>query len=165
MEENQKKYEITFVCREEGDGEAIGKILVKHNAKILNEKTPEKIKLSYPIKKENSAYLGTIAFVADRAVLAQIKDEIKTSNLLLRFNILNAPVLQVTLQRRDKKEAELRAKKAEAEAVAPLKAKEEVLVADKPEDPYEEARRPSQPYRTELSNEALEKKLEELLKE
>ena len=62
MKEDAKIYEIGFLAKEENDREEIVKILTNYGAKIVDAGKMSRIKLAYPIKKENFAYFGYLFF-------------------------------------------------------------------------------------------------------
>lgn len=140
--EDEKKYEISFILRsEEAVTPALG-FLEKIGAKVIEKSLPVKIKLSYPIKRETAAcFMYAIFSLAPEKVLGLDK-ELKLSNDVLRFLIITPPV--------QKDERRERPRRAEGpKQPEPVKKVEFVAPVREPEI---------------LSNELLEKRLEEILK-
>ncbi|KKQ23065.1 30S ribosomal protein S6 [Candidatus Wolfebacteria bacterium RIFCSPLOWO2_01_FULL_38_11] len=138
MEKEPKKYEISFLVRNEDESEEISKILQKHKATILENGGISRIKLAYPIKKENFACFGYFNFSADSGEISKINGVLKLNPKVLRFLFITPPIAKSIPQ-------------PIARKAAPFKP-----IAPKPE-----AKKEPQAV---LTNEALEKKLEEILK-
>lgn len=90
MEEgNQKKYEVSFLTKAETDKQAILKTLNSIKAQIIFESELKLIALAYKIKKESQAYFGWIQFSADPESISIINSSLKTSPVL-RFLIVES---------------------------------------------------------------------------
>ncbi len=159
MKEDVKIYEIGFLAKEENDREEIVKILTNYGAKIVDAGKMSRIKLAYPIKKENFAYFGYLFFSVDLpaekslasrkgddSIVKKAGNDLKTSQKILRFLIV-----AVYPEKLDKKSEKEPLQKVLPDAVVAKPASENFLLGE-------------QRTITELSNEALEKKLEEILK-
>lgn len=159
MKEEVKIYEIGFLAKEENDREEIVKILTSHGAKIVDAGKMSRIKLSYPIKKENFAYFGYLLFSVDLpaekslasrkggdSVVTKSSNDLKTNQRILRFLIV-----VVHPEKLDRKPRKEEPQKALPDIPVFEPASENFLLGE-------------QRTITELSNEALEKKLEEILK-
>ncbi len=142
MEIDQKKYEIGFLSDSETGNDDIKKILQDHGAEITEESPLSRIKLAYPIKKETFAYFGYVQFFAAPDAIIKIKDDLKFVKTILRSLIVAHPVSPT----KEARESEIASR--ELSAV-----------------PAESETRPKKPSKVavELSNEELEKKLEEIL--
>ncbi|MBI5306252.1 30S ribosomal protein S6 [Candidatus Wolfebacteria bacterium] len=138
MEKENKKYEIGFLASSEEARNSIIEALKKYKAEIFNEGDFKKIKLAYPVKKQISAFFGYIQFSANPSIIAGLKDSLKLNSQVLRFIVVLIDVkIVLTKQKADQ-------------------------VFEKPEFKKVEIKKPKpQPI---LSNEDLEKKLEEMLK-
>lgn len=140
MDEIKKEnYEIAFWVREEND-ESIKKLLAKHGAQITREKPIQKMRLAFPIKKENYAFLGTIIFSVPTGAIAGVKTDLN----------LEAEILRYFLRR---------AKKVTAEEKPALGSE---AAASKERKPFFRLRSDVKKEEV-LTNEALEKKIEEIL--
>lgn len=140
--EEQKNYEIGFLSKEEQYKEDVAKMLRSRDFLIIQDGRTSKIKLSYPIKKENFAFFSYLYFSGASGNISELDKELKMNSKILRFLIIADPILS----------------------------KEKEFVAG----PEQETLSPRQEYETQparrevkktelLSNEALEKKLEEIL--
>ncbi len=144
----KREYEIGYLAKEENDRQEIMKLLSGYRAVILNEGKTSKINLSYPIKKEKSAYFGFIWFSLEPEFIKELTEKIKLNGKILRFLIITPPV-----QLRDKKIA-LRAR----EIIKPPKIKKQ------PSLEGEQIKIQKEETPAVIDNELLEKKLEEILK-
>ena len=153
MIEETKNYEIAFLVKFEADREELIKNLKANQFSIIGEGQISRIKLAFPIKKENFAYFGYLHFSGDPKNIKNLSDEIKTEAKILRSFIIPQPPKESEVkipegissarlrrfsERREIKEIPLQSPTSQ---LAKKQAKTEVL-----------------------SNEALEKKLEEILK-
>lgn len=128
-----RKYEIGFVIKTE-DASVISQPLKNREFVILNENPLTKIRLAYPIKKENFAYFGYVYFEGEPAAIKNLKADLKLNPEVLRYLIIAR-----LFGKKDFKKSE------PAESVEP---KEKLFLSPEPV----------------LTNEALEKKIEEILK-
>ena len=144
----KREYEIGYLAKGEDDWQEIMKLLSSYRAVILNEGKVVKINLSYPIKKEESAYFGFIWFSLEPGFIKEITEKLKLNGKILRFLIITPPV-----QLRDKKIA-ARAR----EAIKPSKTNKQ------PSLEGEQIKIQKEETPTVIDNELLEKKLEEILK-
>ncbi len=79
-------YEITFILRQE-DLSEVKKILEKNKADITSEEELKKIRLSYPIKKQNYGFLGIIRFRVDPESVESIFSDMKLSENIIRYMV------------------------------------------------------------------------------
>ena len=140
MEEKAiKTYEIAFLLQTEEDFQTVLKHLNVYKAEILNEGSLNKIRLAYEIKKLNEAYFGCIQFGLDPSDLEKLSESLKLDNKIVRCLIVSVIKKDVI-----NKPRVLEINNEEIRKVEPEK---EVKVGFTPE----------------ISNEALKKKLEEIL--
>jgi ribosomal protein S6 len=155
METESKNYEIDFLAKSEENRKGIIEILKKYQLSVINEGKISKIKLAFPVKKENFAYLGHLSFSGHPQDVKNLSDQLKTNIEILRFLIVHQPIV---------KESE-----SEAAEQTPLTQTKHLSERQK-NSPVRNgisngARETEKISKTEvLSNEALEKKLEEILK-
>ncbi|MCL5007041.1 MAG: 30S ribosomal protein S6 [Patescibacteria group bacterium] len=136
MDSEKKSYEISFLLGNENDVEAVLKHLSQIGAEILNEGKISEVSLAYPIKKLASASFGWIYFSALPEKIGELNSALKMDGKIIRYLIITPPIVKTEKKR-------------------PAKASEK-----------EESSAPAAPVATaenELSNEELEKKLEEIL--
>lgn len=139
MNEDQKTYELGYLLKtSDAHGEVI-ELLKKQQAQIVNQPTPAEIKLAYPVKKHQSAFFGYVHFSAPPEAIAKIKPELALNQNVLRFLIINYSPKDYEKTPRPSKYSSAKVAAGETTEVKPVG----------PEI---------------LSNEALEKKLEEILK-
>lgn len=154
MEEKEpKKYEIGFLIREENDKETISALLKKYGAEILAEEKENKIRLAYPIKKENFAYFGWIHFSLNPLIVKELREQLKLNLRVLRFVIVVLTPQMLAAGQEKKRVFGQRPRRE-----APLKEK----FGEKSERRAPEA--PVKYVSQAVDNELLEKKLEEILK-
>lgn len=144
MEEtkDKKEYEIGFLVKNESDAQTIRQFLVEHGAEIISEGLPKEINLAYKIKKETKAWFGFFRFQIEPTTTVFLKKELRTFSFVLRFLILRS------------------VKKAPSPTVsAPKKKKLTKTFPRAKEKSQLEEKAPPSP----LSNEEIEKKIEEIL--
>jgi len=89
MEEQLKKiYEIPFLTRTENGAATMVGHLVSQGADIVSEGSLSKLKLSYPIKKEQSAYFGCITCNLSPSAVGKVHDAVRLDDEILRVMIL-----------------------------------------------------------------------------
>jgi len=144
MKEETKNYELAFLFGSEGDYNEVIKTIRANHIEIKAESQPLKTKLAYPIKKENFAYFGNLYFSADTQAVEALNKILRGNPKILRFFIFIKPVIK-----------EIEVKKTERLSRR----------ISEPENVRERVLRPTVSEKTtSLSNEALEKRLEEILK-
>lgn len=135
--EAPKKYDISFIQKSE-DSTVVRTLIEKHGGAILNERSPVKLRLSYPIKKETQGFLGTIECTLPGEALARLSSDAKLDHDILRFIV----GVQKEIKESHRRDSEERAPK-----------KKKIGAVLKPKGGFSAA----------LSNEALQEKLEEIL--
>lgn len=150
MEEDKKtegkQYEISLLLRSEEDYQNTVDLIGKSGAVVIYAKPAAKIKLAYPIKKEISAYFGFAVFTAQPEQLAAMNKALGLRQELLRYMILTPPVMK-----EEKGERPPRFSKTKPQ---PFESAEKTIGLAQPKQEPPDV----------LSNEFLEKKLEEILK-
>ncbi|MBI4993436.1 30S ribosomal protein S6 [Candidatus Wolfebacteria bacterium] len=144
MEKDLKKYEIGFLAYSEEARNNIVELLKVNSAEIINDGGFSKIKLAYPVKKHTSAFFGYIQFSSLPSAVVNLKDSLKLNSQILRFMIiiLNPKALLAKSSGRFFEKSEAKEFKKELEGIEVKKIRPQSV----------------------LSNEDLEKKLEEILK-
>jgi len=136
MSEDKKTYEVGYLLTSPEAERGIAGVLEQNKAEVVNVGKLAEIRLAYPIKKHQSALFGFAQFSAMPENIAPIKASLSLSNGVLRFLIIALTLL-----------------KSSAGQMA------EQVKSEQPEIKNKEIKVPEI-----LSNEALEKKLEEILK-
>ena len=145
MESSEPKlYEISFLVKDEKGGEEVLKLLKRSRAEIALEGQFERIQLAYPVLKETAAYFGYFHFNAEPSVAAAIQKEMQMHPAILRFLLIAPPYI-----------------KPNPREPRPMRD-----ASPMPEAPIEKIERVERKREgLPLSNEALEKKIEEILQE
>ncbi len=130
-----KEYEIAFLARDEKEIGGILGIIARFGAETVFHGPVEKISLAYPIKKETSANFGYLHFTLDSQKIASLARELRMNPTIIRFLIVSPPFVKI-------------------------KAK---IIQNIKRAPQPAVERKIEPL--PLSNEALEKKIEEILQE
>lgn len=165
MEEDNKKYEANFMFRDHEGRKELSGILEKLGISILEESPLARVRLSYPIDKESLAFFGRFVISLRPESLSALSKELEANRLILRFLITKT--LKKDLAGTFRGEASREGIMTEGEKDL---AREKPVIAREPDPGIEnqerELRRSVRPggFGAELSNEALEKKLEEILK-
>lgn len=132
---SQKFYEIAFLVKDPIVEKAVVNLLNQYKVNVLYKSSPTETKLAYPIKKYSEAYFNYIQFESEGGdILNKIKASLKLNPAVLRFLIVKLIKKQPALE--DVRER------------SDIKKYPRV-------EPFS---------KTVLTNEALEEKLEEILK-
>ncbi|MGB9608962.1 MAG: 30S ribosomal protein S6 [Minisyncoccia bacterium] len=135
MDKEVKKYEVSFLVDDPLiEGEVLN-LLNKIGATILFQKNAEKINLAYKIKGRTSAFFGYIYFETFPEKVVEFDKLLHQNKNLLRFMIVSDPFIRENKNNQDKKSETYNQK-------SKIKYGQNETV---------------------LTNEALEKKLEEIL--
>lgn len=134
--DRETRFEVSYLEQNEG-GAGMRAAIERHGGRVLQERPLEKVRLAFPIKKQTYAFLGCIEFVMDSAAVNELQQaEFRLNKELLRTLVHRSAALTPP---------------AEGEVSRPLAARVSAPRAPRPkEEPV-------------LTNEALEKKIEEIL--
>jgi ribosomal protein S6 len=133
-EESQREYEIAFLVRDEGEVGGISRLLAQHDAHVAFAGPVKKIALAYPVAKETHACFGYFHARMTPGQVPTLERDLEMNKNVLRVLIMKSPFV------RERTVSVSRPRGVSA-----------------PQRPLEV--RTSLP----LSNEALEKKIEEIL--
>lgn len=138
MDEDNKKdkksYEVSYLVKDESDASEITRILKQHEAEIIEEVSPKRITLAYKINKEAAAFFGYIVFSAGPENIPELNKNLETSKTIVRFLLITPPFT-----------------------------KQDITASTRPRRPTVEKSTSTRATNLPLSNEALEKKIEEIL--
>jgi len=134
-EKDTKKYELSFLVKEEGDEKKVLEFISKEGGTIDLEPQPTKVALSYPISGFNQAIFGYVHFSVLPEAIANLEHELVTREFVLRHLIITPPFVK-----------DSKPKLAER-------------ATDEPKSESRSESSKSEP----LTNEELEKKIEEIL--
>jgi ribosomal protein S6 len=141
MEHEPRTYEIGFLATEEGGAQAVLEALKRRGAEVLLEGPVERISLAYPVRHQTGAYFGYAHFRVAPDAVPTIQADVRGHAAILRALIVTPPLMRP---------------KPRWEGV---KTRPRPVVGDVPQQ-QPELPKSSLP----LSNEALEKQIEEILK-
>jgi len=134
---DNKNYEISFIVKTEEGPAVVLRILKQHQFDIILEGPVRKINLAYKIKKETQALFGFFHVSGSPESLVAINHDLSINSEVLRFLFITPPFAK------SKEQAPMKPR-----ASRPLAAKVEPEIKSSP---------------APLSNEALERKIEEIL--
>ena len=132
------RYELSFLVRTAEDGAKIPAFASRHGAEVTFQSPVTQVQLAYPIKKEVSACFGFIQFTAARSEIAKMNGELSHDASVLRFLLV------------------------EASATHPIETEKPAAPPAAAPTPIPQKPAPTRAGIT--TNEALEKRLEEILK-
>ncbi len=159
MSEELKNYEISFLLNSENTYQELIQALKNCQFSIIDEGSISKIKLAYPTKKENFAYFGCLRFSGHPHDVKNLNSQLKTNPKILRFLIIHQSIISAGGgPALSGKESE-RGSNGQSSLTQAKRLSERQKIQGALS---QEAERISKPR--VLSNEALEKKLEEILK-
>lgn len=137
---DNKNYEISFLVKTEEGPAVVLRLLKQHQFDIILEGPIRKINLAYKIKKETQGYFGFFHVSGSPESLPAVNHDLSINPEILRFLFITPPFAKSFAKSKEQAPAKPRISR-------PLAAKVEPEV------------KPSVP----LSNEALERKIEEIL--
>lgn len=147
-ERDKKEYELAFLLRAEDAAPEVIAVLKKHGAEVTNQGTLARQRLAYPIRKETQAVLGSLTFRLDPEGVAALDHDLRFNQHVLRFLMVTPPV--------KKPQGVFYERPRRLDGQGPGRAPQ--AAPPRPAAP----KKVPEPAQT-LSNEALEKKLEEIL--
>ena len=150
MDQDNKKenYEIAFLAKDEAN-DAVKKLILKHKGEITKENPVQKLRLAYKIKNENFAFFGNLIFAMAPESAADLKTDLN----------LEAGLLRHFFRKARKRRAEESGTGGMAEGKptgASFRERSRSFLGFRTD-----TKKPTEPV---LTNEALEKKIEEILK-
>jgi len=135
---DKKDYEIGFLAKTEEAAREVLKLIHQHQGEISSEGPLRRISLAYPIEKETHAHFGFLYVKLPPLSAKTLEHDLGTSQAVLRFLLVKLPSQKAVL-----------AAAAKPRVARPGGPSARPAPETKPQFP--------------LSNEALEKKIEEIL--
>lgn len=132
----EKAYELAFLVRDEEAARDLRRIAGQHDVKIQSEAPLKKINLAYKIKRAHEAYFGFVQFLSGPEAAQALSRDLRANQGVVRFIVVALP----------RRKSALAEPLVRPERPVPWRA------------PLPRETRQSKP----LSNEALEKKIEEI---
>ena len=140
-QESKKQYEIAFLLKSQEDESGLEALLKQFGAEVSYKSPLNEIRLAYPIKKLQQAYFGFLYFNSLPEKAGKLTQALNLSPLILRTLVVSSPAVKPEKGRVSRTDFRSRAPNSSEEAMLQPVTRSSVL-----------------------SNEALEKKLEEILK-
>ena len=142
IETDKKTYELSVLAKTEDDLPGLAVAVGQHNAELVGGFNPKRIALAYPIKKQKDAVFAYCTIRASGADAKKLEEDLRMRHDVLRFLIIST--------------------KAGTRAASPQTAAP--IIRKRPSAPVRTAEPAAEPKASQhLSNEALEKKIEEIL--
>jgi ribosomal protein S6 len=138
-EKDKKEYELAVLVKNETDVAPIVALVGKHGAEGISEPRAKRLGLAYEIKKQNEAVFASFTFKAYGDGVKELESELNIRPDVLRFLIIASPPVM----------------EHSTSTIPPHERQSSRPVRNS----FTEAKPASRP----LSNEALEKKIEEIL--
>lgn len=142
-EQDKKQYEVSYLVKEEDGSKMVAKFVTDLGGTIEMEGPVNKIALAYPVKKETQGYFGFFHISLAPEEIKNLEHELETKPGVLRHLIITPPFKKMELRTR----ADGQAGRAPSKPVA---AAPKAVSENKPSE--------------SLTNEELEKRIEEILK-
>lgn len=134
-QENAVLYEISFFQKAEED-DTVKKAIVAAGGAVLEEKPMVKVRFSYPIKKETQGFMGIVRFRMEGDALPALSGALNLEKEILRFMVTRSEHGGEVVTDEEKGKRRMQRKTS--------------------------LREPKKGFAAALSNEALEKKIEEI---
>ncbi len=87
-ERDKKSYELAILVKTEGELSGIAAIVGQHSAELVGELVPKKIALAYPIQKQKEGIFAYGTFRAYPEDAKKLEEDLRTRKDVLRFMIL-----------------------------------------------------------------------------
>ena len=140
QELEKNEYEIAFLAKVP-EASALTDLLNQYRAEIFYRGPINEVRLAYPIKKQRQAYFGFFQFRAEPEAVEKVQQALRLNPSILRFLAVSSPIKKSEKPQRPASEIKYSRKKLEQPSAVG-----------------------SAPAGGVLTNQALEEKLEEILK-
>ncbi len=90
-EADKKSYELSFLIQKEETANDILRLLGQHGIEVVSQPTIKKISLAYKISRVETANFGFAALFALPADIKSLEGDLKSNADILRFMIVNMP--------------------------------------------------------------------------
>ncbi len=141
---DKKEYELSYLAPTEEVGHEVEKVIVAAGGEVTMKSPVQSMRLAYAIKKHTTAFFGFFYFNALPEIAAILNEALRTNKNVLRYLIVTPPIKVAPREQRFMREGR--------RIQGPLPASAKV----------EEARPKPAPSQV-LSNEGLEKELQQIL--
>ena len=164
MIEEQKNYELSFLIKKEEDSQKILDGLKHAGASVIHGGQTQRIRLSYPIKKENAAYFGYLYFSAEPKIIVNLDHQFKIQPEILRFSFLSLTAIPQQFSSRPASRSSYQPRTYQSRTAVNGAPTQKEIITEARQMPAVEVVTAKTKDASGLSNEELEKKLEEMLK-
>lgn len=82
------KYEFTFLLKKKEDSEIIKQLLISEGGKIIKEENWGEKTLSYPMKKNNTAFFYNWLVEIEKGKINQLRQKLNFEEKILRYLLL-----------------------------------------------------------------------------
>jgi ribosomal protein S6 len=144
VDDTRRAYEVSYLLRDE-DASLVRTVVSKYEGEVVREASPQKVRLAYPIGDAGYAFLGSVVFRVLPATLGRMERDLCSAESVLRCVVTAPYVRRESMPRPFPQEEAL----PESGVQAPRRAAPD--------------RTPAPTSPGVLTNEALEKKIEEIL--
>ena len=142
MNDNGKKlYDVSFLAKNEGEAALVVSHLKRFGGEIVEEASPKKLNLAYPIKSEKSAFFSSIKCKLDADSVASVRDAAKLDKDILRIFITEPNIIGEKSESQSFRRVSEKSERSDTEISSKRDTRDDGIV----------------------SNELLEEKLEEIL--
>lgn len=136
MTTDLKVYEVAFLAKSLEEDKALTDLIKQYRGNVLRKNAFQEVKLAYPIKKQTSAYFGCLQFEFLPQDIDKLSEALKLQPAILRHLIVTPLMVTKVVRKAAERKSET------PEIVRPVPASKATV----------------------LTNEALEERLEEILK-
>jgi ribosomal protein S6 len=147
-EKDKKEYELALLVKNESDVAGVVALVGQHNAENISEPRAKRLGLAYEIKKQTEAVFASFTFHAFGDDAKALENDLNNRHEVIRFMVIASPVA-----------SEQSASPILPPDRRPMRPSRPMTSSSDARDSRDMRPAPSRP----LSNEALEKKIEEIL--
>lgn len=144
-DKEKKEYELALLVKNESDLPGVFVLINQHNAEGVSEPRAKRLQLTYEIKHHTDAVFAYLTFKMNGLDIKALEHDLVTRADVLRFMVIASPA------------------PAERTAASPMPPREERRPRTPSYGAAPSLEAPKPPAPRPLSNEALEKKIEEIL--
>lgn len=148
-EKDKKEYELAVLVKSEDDLASVVALIRQHNGEMASEPRAKKLALAYEIKKNKEAIFASCTFNANGADVKNIENDLNNKAEVIRFLVIIAPTPDAPGER----------DRVPMGVAAGVQRRTRTMRTSSAGPAAETKPAASKP----LSNEALEKKIEEIL--
>ncbi len=88
---DQKEYEVSFLTKSEGGTSAVLKLIKQHQFEVTSESSVRRINLAYKVKKETEGYFGSFHIKGSSDLIRALDHDLKTNPEIIRSLVITPP--------------------------------------------------------------------------